>query len=171
VRSLLGLRAEGEAPAAARPIDDVEFPGAEGALPVLPFTIPAAVTVPRHVTADRLGTYLSRDVVEQLAALDPAAVDLVPEFPADGDGTWAIVVGATGRDGRSARGWVTGPHPYRLTAVIAVEAARRLAEPERRGAGELAGALAQSQAFDPAGFLDWLAPHGVRWSVTTAGHY
>jgi short subunit dehydrogenase-like uncharacterized protein len=75
------------------------------------------------------------------------------------------VVDALGRDGRSARGVVSGPDTYGTTAVVAVEAARRLA-PD----GAKPGVLAPAQAFDPTDFLNHLAPHGIRWTITTLTH-
>jgi short subunit dehydrogenase-like uncharacterized protein len=47
---------------------------------------------------------------------------------------------------------------YGKTAVIAVEAARRLAV-----SGARAGVLTPSQVFDPESFLGFLPGHGVRW--------
>jgi hypothetical protein len=44
--------------------------------------------------------------------------------------------------------------------VIAVEAARRLVAD---GAGP--GVLAPAQAYDPAGFLAFLAPRGISWTI------
>jgi short subunit dehydrogenase-like uncharacterized protein len=64
-------------------------------------------------------------------------------------------------DADGARAVVEGPDPYGTTAVIAVEAAVRLA---RDGAEP--GVLAPAQAYDPATFLDALAPAGVRWTLT-----
>jgi short subunit dehydrogenase-like uncharacterized protein len=73
---------------------------------------------------------------------------------------WLMLVEATDDAGRRARGWVTGPDAYGLTAVIAVEGAHRLVT-----GGAPAGARTPAQAFDAADFLDALAPHGVTWRV------
>jgi short subunit dehydrogenase-like uncharacterized protein len=73
------------------------------------------------------------------------------------------MVQALDDSGRRARRWVTGPDGYGLTAVIAVEGARRLVAD-----GAPAGALTPAQAFDAADFLDALTSHGVTWQVTTA---
>lgn len=73
---------------------------------------------------------------------------------------WTALVEVAGRDGRIARGVVQGPDMYGMTAVIAVEGARRLLE---KGAPR--GVLAPAQVFEAADFLDALAVHGVRWSV------
>lgn len=46
--------------------------------------------------------------------------------------------------------------------MIAVEAARRLIAD-----GAKPGVLTPAQAFDPAGFLDFLTARGLRWSIGT----
>lgn len=56
-----------------------------------------------------------------------------------------------------------GTDTYGTTAVIAVEAARRLVTD-----GAVSGVLTPAQAYDPAGFLDFLAPHGISWAITAA---
>ncbi|MFB4266818.1 hypothetical protein [Nonomuraea sp. GTA35] len=58
---------------------------------------------------------------------------------------------------------MTGLDGHGMTAVIAVEGARRLVAD-----GAPAGALTPAQAFDPASFLDHLTAHGVTWQVTPA---
>ena len=132
--------------------------------PVAPFALPAVVTVPRHVEARYVGGLAPADLATQFVAVTPELAEI-----RGGDGPspeervasrWTLVVEAVGLDQRPASGAVSGPDTYGLTAVIAVEAARRLAED-----GAPAGVLAPAQAFDPASFLDALAPHGVRWSV------
>jgi hypothetical protein len=58
------------------------------------------------------------------------------------------------------RGEVEGADGYGTTAVIAVEAARRLVAD-----GAKADVLAPSQAFDPESFMDVLSGHGMRWRI------
>lgn len=139
-------------------------PDAEEEVPVAVFALPGVATLPRHVTARRVRGVMRADVVAALTALTPDIVDGIPETP-DGEARraarWLMVVRADDGRGGHAHGWVTGPDPYRLTAVIVVEGARRLAMSEGR-----AGALTPAQAFDPADFLDFLAPRGVTWQVT-----
>ncbi|WP_399880450.1 hypothetical protein ACGH7X_01065 [Streptomyces sp. BBFR51] len=73
---------------------------------------------------------------------------------------WAFAAEVTGAGGRRARGVVHGCDAYGATAVVAVEASRRLV-----AQGAPAGVLAHAEAFDAAGFLDVLGDHGVEWSV------
>ncbi|MFG1967961.1 saccharopine dehydrogenase NADP-binding domain-containing protein [Nonomuraea fuscirosea] len=138
----------------------------EGPVDVEAFALPGAVTVPRHVRVRRVRTVIRAEVAALFAALTPDVVDSVPEIPdeaARAASRWLMLAEATGTGGGRARGWVTGSDAYRMTAVIAVEGARRLAED-----GAPAGTLAPAQAFDPAGFLDHLTTHGVTWQVTPA---
>lgn len=55
-----------------------------------------------------------------------------------------------------------GADTYTTTAVIAVEAARRLVAD-----GTKPGVLAPAQAFDPTDFLNFLTSHGLRWTINT----
>ncbi|PRX69355.1 short subunit dehydrogenase-like uncharacterized protein [Nonomuraea fuscirosea] len=138
----------------------------EGPVDVEAFALPGAVTVPRHVRVRRVRTVIRAEVAALFAALTPDVVDSVPEIPdeaARAASRWLMLAEATGTGGGRARGWVTGSDAYGMTAVIAVEGARRLAED-----GAPAGTLAPAQAFDPAGFLDQLTTHGVTWQVTPA---
>jgi short subunit dehydrogenase-like uncharacterized protein len=96
--------------------------------------------------------------------IDPAVIDSLPEGPDDEQrlqAKWTITVEASARlGGRLVRGEVEGTDGYGKTAVIAVEAARRLAVN-----GAKAGVLAPSQAFDPESFLGFLSGRGVRWQL------
>ena len=121
------------------------------------------VTVPRHVRAGRVRSGIRTEVADLFAALTPDVVDVVPEVLDEetrSTNRWLMLVEAVDDAGRRVRGWVTGSDAYGLTAVIAVEGARRLVTD-----GASAGALTPAQAFDAAGFLDALAPHGVTWQV------
>jgi short subunit dehydrogenase-like uncharacterized protein len=99
----------------------------------------------------------------RFSAISPELLDSLPEGPSEDDRRaqrFTIVIDAIGSDGRPARGVARGPDTYGTTAVIAVEAARRLAS------GNTApGVLAPAQAFDPASFLDFLAQHGVTCDI------
>jgi hypothetical protein len=59
------------------------------------------------------------------------------------------------------RGLLSSPGGYRFTAVTAVEAAQRAADPTFAKAGPLTPA----QAFDPESFLSAIGAHDVQWSI------
>jgi short subunit dehydrogenase-like uncharacterized protein len=138
-------------------------PGESQAVPVTAFALPGVVTIPRHVRTKRVRSAIRSEVAARFSALTPDIVETISDT-IDADtrraGRWLMMAEATGPDGTTARGYVTGSDGYRLTAVIAVEAARRLATD-----GARAGALAPAEAFDAADFLDFLAPEGTTWHV------
>ncbi|MGW3344645.1 saccharopine dehydrogenase family protein [Nonomuraea rubra] len=144
----------------------IAVPGEDGEVPVAVFALPGVVTIPRHVRARRVRSAIRTEVAAMFSALTPDVVESVPEIPDEAArlaSRWLMLAEATGEDGKRARGWVTGLDPYGMTAVIAVEGARRLVAD-----GAPAGALTPAQAFDPASFLDHLTTHGVTWQVTPA---
>lgn len=145
---------------------EIVLPGGSAPTPVVRFALPAVVTVPRHVRTRHVEGLASQEVYELFARLSPELAEQVPEGPTVARRKamrWAFAVEVLGADGRGARGEVRGSDAYGTTAVIAVEAARRLAAD-----GAPAGVLASAEAFDAAGFLDFLGDHGVSWSVGEA---
>jgi short subunit dehydrogenase-like uncharacterized protein len=142
----------------------VTFPGSPGPSPVTKFAMPEVVTIPRHVDARHVEGVTDAELAARFTAITPELVESLPEGPA-GDqrrtGRFILVADVTGEAGH-ARGIIEGSDTYGTTAVIVVEAARRLAVD-----GAKPGVLAPAQAFDATAFLDSLAPHGVRWSVET----
>jgi short subunit dehydrogenase-like uncharacterized protein len=140
------------------------------------------VTVPRHVDTRRV---VERITAASLvpgvpaAALPPAAaglaalarvplaagaleaaIDRLPEGPGEGARRatrFTIACEAEALDGSVATGVLRGHDLYGLTAVIAVEAAVRLAA----GEAPRPGVLAPAEAFRPAEFLAALGEHGV----------
>ncbi|MEV4758819.1 saccharopine dehydrogenase NADP-binding domain-containing protein [Micromonospora sp. NPDC049559] len=139
-------------PDAPAPVDVVSLPLSE------------VITIPRHVPVQRVESLVEAALRARLnGPLAPEVVDTVPEGPAEAarrSQRFTYLVDGTGADGRYARGVVRGPDTYGSTAVIAVEAARRLVVETPKP-----GVLAPAQAYDPAGFLDFLAPYGITWSV------
>ena len=155
----------------------VTFPGAIGRRLVARYPTGEVITVPRHVATRELVARIStasiapaavgplvpsltpllgRLLRSPLRSLLDRAIDTLPEGPAEDARRavrWTIIVGATGEDGRSAQGIVTGPDIYGLTAKTITQAAIELADPAFTGSG----ALAPAQAVDPAAFLDGLA--------------
>ncbi|MFC5823687.1 saccharopine dehydrogenase family protein [Nonomuraea insulae] len=144
----------------------IAVPGESGEAQVSGMALPGVVTIPRHVRARRVRSVIRSEIAAMFAALTPEVVDSVPETPDEAArmaSRWLMLAEATGLDGSRARGWVTGSDGYGMTAVIAVEGARRLV-----AGGAPAGTLTPAQAFDPAGFLDHLTTHGVTWQVASA---
>ncbi len=170
-------------PGAALPERDTfAFPAPTGRQAVIRYPGGEQITVPRHVDTRRVVERItSASLVPGLPALalPPAAAGLaalarvplaggaleaaiarLPEGPAEGarrTARFTIVCEAEALDGSVATGVLRGHDPYGLTAVIAVEAAVRLAagEPPRPGV------LAPAEAFDADGFLAALGRHGV----------
>ncbi|WP_049566551.1 saccharopine dehydrogenase NADP-binding domain-containing protein [Nonomuraea sp. SBT364] len=137
---------------------------AEEEVPVSAFALPGLATIPRHVRAGRVRSVIRTEVADLIASFSEDLIDSVPEVPDEEDrraDRWLMLAEATAPDGRRARGRVTGADAYGATAVIATEAARRLA-----AGGAPAGVLAPAQAFDAADFLGHLAAaHDVDWHV------
>src|SRR6266511_2760272 len=134
---------------------------------VVKFPLPEVVMIPRHVRAGGIEGLAEAQLGARLST--PIAADVIdslPDGPAEDSRLaqrFTIVVEATGVDGDRARGVVYGRDTYGTTAVIAVEAAHRLVTDPARP-----GVLAPAEGYDPAEFLDFLAPHGVRWTIDTA---
>lgn len=160
------------------------FPAPIGRRVVARYPTGEVISVPHHVETREVVARISADAIAPgpLAALVPSltplmrllrsplkpllerVIDRLPEGPSEeerGAARWTIVAGATGEDGRRARGVVQGPDIYGLTAKTIAQAAVALASPSFT----CAGALGPAQAVDPAPFLDGLAPLGVSWSV------
>lgn len=143
--------------------ETLTFPGEREPVPVVKFPLPGVATIPRHVRASHVEAVARSVLVEAFSQITPELIDAVPDGPSAASRAatrWTIVAEATGTDGRRARGVVSGPDSYGATAVIAVESARLLA-----GRGARPGVLAPAQAFDPAGFLDFLTRYQASWSI------
>ncbi len=162
-----------------------EFPSPLGAQPMARYPSGEPITVPRHVDVRTVRTMLTTatmappQIAPALPALLPVigaamrtplkrlaarAVERLPEGP-DPDArraaVWMIVCEAQPASGAVRRGVISGSDVYGLTAVTIAEGALRLAAPGY----EKSGALAPSEAFDPAGFLDSLSDFGVSREV------
>ena len=139
------------------------FPGNPQPAPVVKFALPGVVTVPRHVPANRVEGVARAELVAAFSAVTSELIEKLPEGPAAEQrraSKFVVIVDAVGTDGRRARGVAEGADTYGTTAVIAVEAAHRLA------AGSPApGALAPAQVYDPTDFLNFLAPQEFTWTV------
>jgi len=139
-------------PDASRPTDVVKFPLSE------------VVTIPRHVQVRHIESLVEATLSARLSTpLTPQIIDSLPEGPTEDTRRtqrFTYLIDAVGHDGQSARGIVQGPDTYGTTAVIAVEAARRLVAD-----GAKPGVLAPAQGYDPTSFLDFLAPYGISWTI------
>jgi len=134
-----------------------------GEVPVVKFPLPAVVTVPHHVRAGRVEGVARQDLAAAFVDVTPEIVETVPAGPPEESrraGRWILAVEAVGEDGRRARGVVRGADTYGTTAVIAVEAARRLVAD-----GADPGVLAPAQAFAARDFLAFLEDRGVTLDV------
>lgn len=145
----------------------VVLPGAAEPVEANWFPLGEVVTVPRHVPARRMTGLLEASLAVRLSTLlTPELIDSLPEGPtqeARRAQSFTYVLDAVGEDGRRARGVVRGADTYGTTAVVAVEAANRLA-----AGGTGPGVLAAAEAYEPADFLDFLRGHGVEWRVEDA---
>lgn len=165
------------------------FPPPVGPRPVTRYPSGEVLTVPRHVRTRRVTSLITVATLagsERLAPLVPLLmpattvalrsplgplveriVDRLPEGPDEARrraARFTLVAVARGEDGRVRRAVVRGSDVYGLTAATAVEGAARLLAGEGRGTGVLSPAT----AFDPAAFLDALAPHGVSYELEPA---
>jgi short subunit dehydrogenase-like uncharacterized protein len=143
---------------------EVTFPGESQPSEVAKFALTEVATVPRHVPADHVEGVADIAVATLFLNITPEFAESLPEFPRDDPDNpdrFVVLADVTGPGG-GARGYAEGINTYRFTAVAAAEAAIRLATDSAKP-----GVIAPSQAFNPAGILDSLAPQGLRWSVST----
>jgi short subunit dehydrogenase-like uncharacterized protein len=142
----------------------ITLPGSSQPTPVVHFPLSEVVTIPRHVRVRHVEGVAEATLSERLSIpIAPEIIDSLPEGPTEeGRRTqrFTYIIDAAGPGNRLARGVVQGPDTYGSTAVIAVEAARRLVAD-----GAKPGVLAPAQAFDPTDFLNFLAPHGIQWTI------
>ncbi len=141
------------------------------------------VTVPRHVNTRTVRTALTASTTSPVAIGAPmlmtglsalirtpfsralnAGVKRLPEGPPEAKRRAArFEIACDARAGaRRRRGVIRGEDVYGMTARAIVAGALRCASPGFEGAG----ALAPSQAFDPADFLGELAAFGVEYEVS-----
>lgn len=138
--------------------------GASVAMATLPLC--EVVTIPRHVQVDHVESLVEATLKARLAT--PVTAELIeslPEGPTDRDRAvqrFTYLLDATDHHGLQTRGMIRGTDTYGTTAVVAVEAARRLAT-----GNAAAGVLTPAQAFDPADFLATLSEHGLDWTIQT----
>jgi short subunit dehydrogenase-like uncharacterized protein len=158
-----------------------EFPEPDGPVTAARWPGAEVLTVPRHTGADSVSVFLGMPAAAAAVLRRPRLTALLRPMGAAvvGRGTggpseaarrrarFVIVaearaaVGDAGADnGRAVRCVVAGHDLYGVTASACAEAVQRLAV---TGDGP-SGVLAPAEAFDPAAFLDALAPH-LTWRV------
>jgi short subunit dehydrogenase-like uncharacterized protein len=144
----------------------IMLPGSSTPTEMVRLPLPEVVTIPRHVRLNHVESLAEATISAQFSTpVSPEFIETLPEGPTEAarlGQRFTYVIDATTTDGHPVRGVVTGIDTYGTTAIIAVEAARRLVAD-----GATPGVLAPAQAFDPASFLDFLRPHGLRWHITT----
>lgn len=166
--------------------ESFEFPAPIGRQPVARYPGGEVVTAPRHIKVDTVRERITASTFAPVAALAPAVptlavgagplmrtplrslfaslIDRLPEGPEEDarrGSQYTIVAEAHGTDGRVGRCTVTGSDVYGITAVMAVEVARRM----QADGYDRAGALAPAQAVDPEDFLGFLGEHGISYRV------
>ncbi|BDT97146.1 saccharopine dehydrogenase NADP-binding domain-containing protein [Nocardia sputorum] len=139
--------------------DKMTFPGNTEPTTVAKFPQPPVLTIPRHSNVSYVEGVLATSILDTLSGFTAALIDTLPDAPS-ADLRYDLVVDAFGADGRHARGVLSGVDSYRDSALMAVATAVRLAEN-----AAAPGALAPAEAFDPADFLDALAPFGITWRI------
>jgi len=121
-------------------------------------TMADVVTLPSHLAVPSVRTYMSTEAASGIAGADtagPTAVD------ARGRSAQTFLVDVVVRSGGAERRAVaTGRDIYAVTAPLAVEAVHRVLT----GRTRTVGVASAGELFDPADFLDALAPH-VTWEA------
>ncbi|MEU6187108.1 saccharopine dehydrogenase NADP-binding domain-containing protein [Nocardia sp. NPDC047038] len=139
--------------------EKMTFPGDTEPTTVAKFPQPPVLTIPRHSDVSYVEGVLATSILDTLSGFTAELIDTLPDAPG-ADLRYDLVVDAFGADGRQVRGVLSGVDSYRDSALMAVESAVRLA-----GGAAAPGALAPAEAFDPADFLDALAPFGITWRI------
>ncbi|MEU4430290.1 saccharopine dehydrogenase NADP-binding domain-containing protein [Nocardia rhamnosiphila] len=125
------------------------------------------VTIPRHVQVGHVESLVSAALKAALAApLPPELISGLPVGPTAHDRAgqhFTYLLDAVDLDGLRTRGVIRGRDTYGTTAVIAVEAARRLAS-----GSSPTGVCTAAQAFDAADFLNTLTGHHLTWMIQSS---
>jgi short subunit dehydrogenase-like uncharacterized protein len=143
------------------------LPGTSEPTKMAKLPLAEVVTIPRHVSVDHVESLVEATLSARLSTpLSAEFIDTLPEGPTEQarlTQQFTYIIDATSANGHTIRGLVQGTDTYGTTAAIATEAARRLIAD-----GAKPGVLAPAQAFEPAGFLNFLTAHGIRWSIDTS---
>ncbi|MFG2712874.1 saccharopine dehydrogenase family protein [Streptomyces goshikiensis] len=148
----------------AAPTGEWSFPAPIGDRAVVgEFTTADSVTIPRHLSAPDIHTFMTLDAVKDVLAPDAA-----PPAPVDERGRSAqtFLVDVTVRAGGiRRRAVVRGQDIYAVSAPLVVEAAHQILG----GAVKAAGVVAPGEIFDAHAFLRSLAPHHLSYELGEPG--
>ncbi|WP_027945436.1 saccharopine dehydrogenase family protein [Amycolatopsis taiwanensis] len=140
----------------------ITFPGQAEPTEMTKMPLVEVITIPRHVCARHVESLGEARLGARLGTIAPEVIETLAEGPAEKDRVaqrFTYVVDAVRHDREAVRGVVRGTDTYGTTAVIAVEAAQRLASSAEPGV------LAPAQAVDPADFLEFLAGQELSWAI------
>ncbi|MFJ5637361.1 saccharopine dehydrogenase NADP-binding domain-containing protein [Streptomyces goshikiensis] len=148
----------------AAPTGEWSFPAPIGDRAVVgEFTTADSVTIPRHLSAPDIHTFMTLDAVKDVLAPEAA-----PPAPVDERGRSAqtFLVDVTVRAGGTRRrAVVRGQDIYAVSAPLVVEAAHRILGAEVGATG----VLAPGEVFDAHAFLRSLAPHHLSYELGEPG--
>lgn len=135
------------------------FPAPIGQVRVVEdFPLGETMMVPRHLATREIHALMTASTVEESPGT-PLPETVTPQ--ARPQSTFTIVISAV--SGQQERhGFAHGGDIYRITAPIIVEAALRLLDPHF----SRTGALAPSEAFEPASFLETLRAWGLSYNTS-----
>ncbi|KAK5726156.1 hypothetical protein LTR17_012971 [Elasticomyces elasticus] len=148
---------------ASSALSKVQFPAADDEQASFLFPGAELIGMQRHLNAKEMHATVNLDLVSAMTGLSEDVIATLPKGPAEERRQAArltMLVEATSPNGRIARGYARGRDLYKLTAVVAVEAAIRY-----RDVHGSRGVLAPSEAFDAESFLNDLRPFGVDWHI------
>jgi len=135
------------------------FPAPIGSVQVMEgYPLGETITIPRHLATRQVNALMATSTIGAITA-QPKVV--LTQARAQSSFTMAIHAVAGQQE---QRGFARGVDIYGITAPIIVEAALRLIEP----GFNRTGALAPSEAFEPASFLDTLQAWGLSYTTSVA---
>lgn len=142
------------------PVLDWTFPAPFGTQAVVgEFTTADSVTIPRHLRATEILTYMTLAAVKDLSTPDlspPVALD------ESGRSSQTFLVEVVARSGGVERRAVaSGRDIYAITAPLVVEAAERVVS----GRAQMKGVVAAGEVFDARDFLRSLCPEHVSLEI------
>lgn len=149
----------------AAPISEWDFPAPWGRQTMVgEFTMADSITIPRHLKAATINSYMTAAPLSDLS--DP---DLSPPPAIDESGRSAqtfLVEVRVRRSGATRLAWASGRDIYAITAPLVVEAAIRIVD----GRTMKTGVLTAGEMFDAREFLQSLSPEhfSLGFSETTA---